>query len=311
MRHSAESTQEQTDLGWQGHRGYRRQRDTRLPTILLVFFVGVLIWIAVGPRSLATQGPDGTATPIALANATVTASPSPEPLPACGVGDVPAWHGQLTDWQITLLDTTYTLSSSYVPLDLVPVAQAGFTEDDKVRAFVIDDLRRLNSAALADHITLTINSAYRSYDDQAAIFAKAQASFGSSLAALAAAKPGHSEHQLGTAIDFGAAVEGTNWLAANAWKFGFLSSFPPDSSPAFTCYKYEPWHYRYFGRDTASAIHNSGLTTREWLWSNAPPPRGYGATPTPRRTPTPSPPPSGLLSPSVSGGDGSTLPPTY
>jgi D-alanyl-D-alanine carboxypeptidase len=35
-----------------------------------------------------------------------------------------------------------------------------------------------------------------------------------------------------------------------------------------TCYSYEPWHYRYFGRDLAANIHDAGLTTREYLWSH-------------------------------------------
>ena len=43
-------------------------------------------------------------------------------------------------------------------------------------------------------------------------------------------------------------------------------SYPPDRSPEWSCYKPEPWHFRYFGRETARAIHLSGLTAREWLW---------------------------------------------
>ena len=146
---------------------------------------------------------------------------------------------------------------------------------------------------------ITVNSAYRSYLDQSATYDQATASFGPDLAALAAAKPGHSEHQLGTAIDFGGDQD---WLLSNAWRFGFVSSFPVDSSPAFTCYKYEPWHYRYFGRDIAASIHSSGLTPREWLWLNYPPPPGYLIVPTPVPLPSPtaSPSDSGSQSPLAS-----------
>ena len=278
-------------MAWQGHRGYTRQRDMRLPTAFLVFSIGVLIWVLVGPRSLAVQAPVNTPTPIAAASMPPQPSVTEPPLPACGIGDIAAWHGKTADWQTTLLDTTFELSSSYAPTDLVPVTQAGIRSNDEkaeVRAFVIDDLRQLTQAASGDGVTLGVNSAYRSYAEQAVTYDQALGTSGPVMAALAVAKPGHSEHQLGTAIDFAVNDAGDAWLQANSWKYGFIGSFPPDTSPAFTCYKYERWHYRYFGRDTAAAIHDSGETTREWLWVNAPPPPGYPIAPTPAPVPTPS-----------------------
>jgi hypothetical protein len=38
-----------------------------------------------------------------------------------------------------------------------------------------------------------------------------------------------------------------------------------------SCYRYEPWHYRYLGRTAAAAVHEAGMATREWLWA-----QGYG-----------------------------------
>jgi D-alanyl-D-alanine carboxypeptidase len=55
-------------------------------------------------------------------------------------------------------------------------------------------------------------------------------------------------------------------LAQHAWRFGFLMSYPYGRSPQWTCYGPEPWHYRYFGRERAAAIRDSGLSPREWLW---------------------------------------------
>ena len=49
--------------------------------------------------------------------------------------------------------------------------------------------------------------------------------------------------------------------------YGWLMSYQKGKKTV-TCYRYEPWHYRYFGRDLAKAIHDSGLTTREYLWSH-------------------------------------------
>jgi D-alanyl-D-alanine carboxypeptidase len=54
-------------------------------------------------------------------------------------------------------------------------------------------------------------------------------------------------------------------MARNAWRFGFVMSYPKGRE-AETCYAYEPWHYRYVGREVAQAIHDSGLTPRRYLW---------------------------------------------
>ena len=54
-------------------------------------------------------------------------------------------------------------------------------------------------------------------------------------------------------------------MAANAWRYGFVMSYPRGSFSR-VCYDYEPWHYRYVGRAAAADIRASGLTLREWLW---------------------------------------------
>ena len=56
-------------------------------------------------------------------------------------------------------------------------------------------------------------------------------------------------------------------MARNAWEYGWLMSYPDGEKDA-VCYRYEPWHYRYVGREMAAAIHNPGLTIREYLWAN-------------------------------------------
>jgi D-alanyl-D-alanine carboxypeptidase len=162
------------------------------------------------------------------------------------------------------VDTTYDLGASYVPPDLVSVDQAGMAGTGYVRALLIDDLHALWSAARDAGVDISVTSAYRSYADQEAVFKETEASYGTDYALRIAARPGHSEHQLGTAIDF---FGGQAWLVAFAWTFGFVMSYPAGSSPDVTCYALETWHYRYYGRDRAAAIHISGLTTREWLWA--------------------------------------------
>ena len=116
--------------------------------------------------------------------------------------------------------------------------------------------------AAQDHAVLSLNSGYRSYADQLAIFRSMNAYLGAHTAEYVAA-PGHSEHQLGTAVDFGGDHD---WLATNGWRFGFVPSYPADRSPEWTCYNPEPWHFRYFGRERAAQIAATHLSPREWLW---------------------------------------------
>jgi D-alanyl-D-alanine carboxypeptidase len=188
------------------------------------------------------------------------------PLPACRIDDVGAPHAGLGEWDRTVLDTIYGLDRSYAPADLTPVAEAGIAGDGSVRAFVILDLEALDRAARRAGVSLKVSSAFRSYDDQTRTFDSLVRAYGEDYAVQSAARPGHSEHQLGTTIDF---EDGGAWLADNAWRLGFVMSYPPARSPVYTCYKPEPWHFRYLGRDRASAIHAAGVSPREWLWEHA------------------------------------------
>jgi D-alanyl-D-alanine carboxypeptidase len=187
-------------------------------------------------------------------------------LPACRVADEPAEHAAITDWDRTLLDTAWTLPRSYAPDDPVPVAEAGLDGGGSVRALVILDLAALTRAAADDGVELSVISAYRSYDAQVRTFSSLERAYGRAYALQSAARPGHSEHQLGTALDL---EGGGGWLADHAWEHGFVVSYPAGRSPAFTCYKPEPWHVRYVGPERAAAIHASGLSPREWLWTHA------------------------------------------
>jgi D-alanyl-D-alanine carboxypeptidase len=188
------------------------------------------------------------------------------PLPACRIDDVRAPHAALAEWDRTVLDTIYGLDRSYAPADLTPVGEAGIAGDGSVRAFVILDLEALDRAARRAGVDLSVASAYRSYDAQTRTFDSLVRVYGENYAVQSAARPGHSEHQLGTTVDF---EGGTAWLADTAWRFGFVMSYPPARSPMYTCYKPEPWHFRYLGRDRAAAIHAAGVSPREWLWEHA------------------------------------------
>jgi LAS superfamily LD-carboxypeptidase LdcB len=199
-------------------------------------------------------------------------------LPPCRVTDVVTAKRSYNDWQTTLLDTTYKLTASYVPPGLHSTAEAGLNGGQRVRGFMIADLRAMAKSARTAGARLAVQSAYRSYSTQAATFSYWVRVSGYAAAIKSSARAGHSEHQLGTTIDFrsyggsapwyyadwGTTRAGT-WLRNNAWRYGFIMSYPK-AKTSVTCYAYEPWHFRYVGRKMAAAIHAGGLTLREYLW---------------------------------------------
>ena len=139
-----------------------------------------------------------------------------------------------------------------MPPGLVDTARAGLNGGHLVRAIVIDDLRAMARAARRSGAGLAIQSAYRSYAEQADTFAYWVAVAGRHQALGRSARPGHSEHQLGTTIDFmstdgGAPWRGSNWgngaagawLMRHAWQYGFVLSYPRGARDV-TCYAYEP-----------------------------------------------------------------------
>lgn len=206
-------------------------------------------------------------------------APSGPELPVCSYDDRPTRYPDLAQWATTLLDPALMLSADYRPDDLVQVASAGVDGWGEVRALMVDDLRAMDEAARAAGAAFAIQSAFRDYATQADIFQAWVATIGEAGALSESARPGHSEHQLGTALDLRSAESQTPaweyadwgetptgaWLRENSWQYGFVLSYPAGQS-AVTCYDYEPWHVRYVGREVAGQIHDSGVTPREHLW---------------------------------------------
>ncbi len=79
-----------------------------------------------------------------------------------------------------------------------------------------------------------------------------------------AARPGHSEHELGLAADVDTSAAGFAWLAAHVHEFGFALSFP-EGKQKLTGFRPEPWHVRYVGSRIALAIYAGGLTPEEYF----------------------------------------------
>jgi D-alanyl-D-alanine carboxypeptidase len=183
-----------------------------------------------------------------------------------------------------VLDTIYRLPADFAPKKLVSTSKAGLQTGYEIIPAVVDDLRAMHQASDEAGAEIAIRWAYRSYAEQQGAFAFWVRQSGKQAALQKSARPGHSEHQLGTAIDFRSAdsleapwdypdwatTAPGAWMMDNAWKYGFVLSYPKDKQD-LTCYAYEPWHYRYVGRDEAAEINASGLTPREFLWQLAHP----------------------------------------
>lgn len=166
---------------------------------------------------------------------------------------------------------------SYVPKNLVtpnvPLRVPG-NESMQVAQQTATGLEKMFAAAKLDGVNLMLSSGYRSYTYQTSLYNGYVQTQGQAVADTQSARPGHSEHQTGFAADieptskkceldvcFADAPEG-KWLAANAYKHGFIIRYTPDKVPV-TGYANEPWHLRYVGTDLAAEMHNQKVTTLE------------------------------------------------
>ena len=239
-------------------------------------------------------------------------------------GAVTTKYWRTNQWATSLLDPMYRLSSSYKPTNLVAITWLGVITPKGgylLKREAADALSAMFAAAKVNKISLKILSAYRSYSAQVKVFAKWVAQSGLQQARKYSAIPGHSEHQLGTTVDLGSltGVAWSNpkfptsptalWLEANAYKFGFVRSYPAGSANvALSCYGAEAWHWRYVGTSLAYEIVCSAQVPRIFLWSRQnggdrvigpacdtlTPPEGYvlpspSPTPPASETPTESP----------------------
>lgn len=155
-----------------------------------------------------------------------------------------------------LTDKKHYLPDGYAPRDIVPLTKGGDYNINRnslsLRREAYDALVKMARAARADGVTLLASSTYRSYEYQITVYNKWVALEGQEAADRESARPGTSQHQLGTVIDFGsidntfAETRAGKWMAANSEKFGWSLSFP-DGYEDVTGYIWESWHFRYIG----------------------------------------------------------------
>ena len=155
------------------------------------------------------------------------------------------------------------------PAQLVPAYPAVAVRETGIllRPEALEALRTMFAQAKAEGIEgLYLSSGYRSYGEQARVYAQAKDK-------SYAQPPGHSEHQTGLAADilaldisqerFGSSKQG-RWLAQNAWRFGFILRYP-EGKQGITGIAYEPWHFRYAGLPHARYCYENNLCLEEYL----------------------------------------------
>jgi len=150
---------------------------------------------------------------------------------------------------VLIANKTYALPKSYAPGGLTGETSKAFNT--------------MKSAAAQEGISIWVASGFRSYDLQNRLWTNRKNKNGIAFADAGTARPGHSEHQTGLAMDINMvddAFENTaegQWLFKNAYKYGFILRYPRGKTGE-TGYKYESWHYRYVGVDLATKLYNGG-----------------------------------------------------
>jgi zinc D-Ala-D-Ala carboxypeptidase len=178
-----------------------------------------------------------------------------------------------------LVDRKHSLSPDYVPKHLVPLQDYGVptlgSDVLRLRREAAEHLGRLMDRAAADGEELVVASAYRSYEEQRTTHARLMSIYGADADGMSAA-PGHSQHQLGTAVDFTNAAAGHRlgvhfaqtsayrWLGHHAREYGFVLAYPRGKKEQ-TGYQWEPWHYRYVGVEDAKRLEKKDLSLQEFL----------------------------------------------
>ena len=223
--------------------------------------------------SVPTPLPTASESPLPAATASSEPTPALSDDPNADRPDI-----DIGSWEYTLVNKDTLLSKTYAP-ELKTVA-----DGQSFDARAADALKDFIAAAKAEGLTVYITSSYRSYDTQEYLFNKKVGEYisseGSQEAAIEKAKtivayPGTSEHQLGLACDIvdkyyeymDESLENTPlsiWMAANCADYGFILRYPKGKTD-ITGVMYEPWHFRYVGKEAAAYIMKKGLTLEEFV----------------------------------------------
>lgn len=164
------------------------------------------------------------------------------------------------------------LTDKFEPDHLVSISEKYASEEGlKCNKEALDAFIRMSKKAEEEGLSIVINSAYRSYDDQVELSDLYLRDYGQSYVDKFVAKPGFSEHQTGLAFDIGsrssnvfAASKEYQWMLEHSYEYGFVLRFTKPYEH-ITGFRSEPWHYRYVGIDLAKKLYDEDLTLEEYI----------------------------------------------
>ena len=198
-----------------------------------------------------------------------------------GAKAFPAIDGQYTDddhiWRLVNKSHPFR-NLRYRPTNLqvatVPSRTDKTNDERSIRADIMPEVERMFADAEQAGFDLQIGSGWRSYEQQNIYYSNYSRTYGQESADTFSAKPGYSEHQTGLVMDLATVdhncyleecfgeTEAGKWLAKNSSEYGFILRYPRGKD-GITDFIYEPWHFRYVGKDLAKALIESGLTLDE------------------------------------------------
>jgi D-alanyl-D-alanine carboxypeptidase len=173
---------------------------------------------------------------------------------------------------LVLVNKYFRLPSGFNQYNLVNMSSKYTVNDGKqylLAGVAYEKYIQMFDAAKKDGLSLRVISAYRTEDYQRGLYNNKVRTTGKVNADNYSARPGHSEHQTGLAVDI-CSTKGTfeytsefKWLQNHAHEYGFILRYPKGKE-WITGYSYEPWHYRYVGTDAAKIIYEEGITYEEY-----------------------------------------------
>lgn len=261
-------------------RRYRRRRRKRRRQLLrigalclVVFLLGAVFWW----KTKKTLPPPSAATEPPVSDEPAQTSPPPTPEPS------PAWKPITADsWKLTLVNSWNPLPEEHA------IQTVTLTNGLKVDERCYPELQAMMDACREEGLRPVICSGYRTHEEQEELFQNKVDSLmaqgyseteATKEAGKVVAVPGTSEHELGLAVDIADMdhqlldrsqedTEVQKWLMEHCWEYGFILRYPTGKSD-LTGIIYEPWHYRYVGKEDAEQIHSLGICLEEYLAEGA------------------------------------------
>lgn len=175
---------------------------------------------------------------------------------------------------LLIVNKYYKLDNGYHYGNLIEMStRYSVNSGQKLSSEAYEAFKKLVEAGEKEEVYIRNLSAYRSYSRQSDIYNNYKNHHGLEWTDKWSARPGHSEHQTGLALDVTKKGMNTfdgfentkefNWISNNAHLYGFILRYPKDKT-YITGYGYEPWHYRYVGVDVATYIYENDITFEEY-----------------------------------------------